>query len=178
MPGEGGGAIFDDIRKLFVRDLIAFRREIELFPDDETVWWTVQGIANSAGTLVLHTCGNIQHFVGAVLGQTGYVRDREAEFSRRGVSRAELIRELSRTIDVVNRTLRSLPAHVAETMYPIPVEGINLRTDVFLMHLPTHLAFHLGQAGYVRHAVTGDGRSVDALEYPTLVEEQVGGDAA
>src|SRR5678815_2545300 len=72
----------------------ALQREIELFPDDELLWKTPPGIANSAGNLALHVCGNLQYFVGAVLGETGYVRDRPLEFSRRSGTRAELVREL------------------------------------------------------------------------------------
>lgn len=83
-----------DLRVLLVRELKAFEREVEMFPDDELVWKTVPGVTNSAGNLALHVCGNLQHFVGRVLGDTNYVRDRELEFSRSSGSRAELAREI------------------------------------------------------------------------------------
>lgn len=163
--------MFDDIRRLIVRDLEAFQRELERFPDDETVWQTVPGIANSAGTLALHACGNLQHFIGAILGQTGYVRDRTAEFTRRGVSRAALTDEFTRTLEVVNRVLTGLPADSVGAVYPVAVNGLMLRTGIFLFHLSTHLAFHLGQAGYLRRVVTGDGQSVGAVGLAPLVDE-------
>ncbi len=84
---------------LIARELSGFAREIELFPDDDQIWQTVPGISNSAGTLTLHVCGNLQHFVGAVLGGSPYVRDRENEFAARGLSRAHLLAEIERTLD-------------------------------------------------------------------------------
>ena len=78
------------------RDLATLRREIEAYADEADLWREVPGIANVGGTLVLHLAGNIQHYFGARLGNTGYVRDRPAEFSRRNVSRAELVREAAR----------------------------------------------------------------------------------
>jgi len=162
--------MLDDIRRLLVRDLEAFQRELELFPDDETVWQTVPGITNSVGTLALHVCGNLQHFIGAVLGQTGSIRDRAAEFRRRGDSRAALIRELRQTAEVVTRTLMGLPVDAVGTVYPVAVSGLTLRTDRFLFHLSTYLAFHLGQAGYLRRIVTREERSVGAMALASLVD--------
>ena len=67
--------ISDTVRTLFLRDLRALRREIEAYSDERLLWETRGGITNSAGNLALHLCGNLQHFIGARLGNTGYVRD-------------------------------------------------------------------------------------------------------
>ena len=88
--------ITSTIRALFQRELRALRREIEAYPDERQLWETPGGVANSAGNLALHVCGNLQHFIGARLGDTGYVRDRDAEFARRGVSRSEILAEIRR----------------------------------------------------------------------------------
>src|SRR5688572_11496518 len=80
----------DGIRAYLVRELHALDREIAAYPDDWSIWQTAPGISNSTGTLALHMTGNLRHFVGAVLGGSGYVRNRDAEFSTRGLSRAEL----------------------------------------------------------------------------------------
>jgi uncharacterized damage-inducible protein DinB len=146
----------DDLTRLFVRDLEALGRELELFPADAGVWQTVPGTTNSAGTLALHVCGGLRHFVGAVLGQTGYVRDRDAEFSQRGLPRAALLAEIGRTADVIRQVVPGLPPEVLEAPYPMPINGITLSTRRFLIHLATHAAFHLGQAGYLRRALTGE----------------------
>ena len=61
-----------DLRALLLRDLVAFQREIALFPDDESPWRPLPGIANPAANLALHAAGNLLYFVGSLLGGTGY----------------------------------------------------------------------------------------------------------
>ncbi len=152
-----------DVARLLVREIDAFRREVELFPDDEAVWTVLPGVTNSAGTLALHVAGNLQHFVGAVLGVTPYVRDREREFQARGLTRAEVVRELEAARDAVSTTLGSIdPARMPHS-YPAAPDGITARTDIFLLHLLAHAAFHLGQAGYIRRVVTGDPTSANPM---------------
>jgi hypothetical protein len=145
-----------DLLTLFRRDLACLGREVAAFPDDVTLWRTLPGISNSAGNLVLHVAGNLRHFVGAVLGATGYVRDRDREFARREGSRAELIAELDRAALDVEAGLRALTAAALAAPYPVAVAGHQPPTGRFLLHLEVHLAFHLGQAGYLRRALTGE----------------------
>lgn len=164
------------VAALLSRELRALQRELEAYPSDALIWAHPAGFPNTAGTLALHAAGNLQHFVGAVLGQTDYVRDREAEFTRRDVPRSELLQELEIAIEVVDRVLGSLPAAALEAWYPVPVAKRRVRTDEFLVHLATHLAYHVGQADYHRRAVTGQNRGVNAVapaELPsaTPVEE-------
>jgi hypothetical protein len=71
------------IGTMMLRELVTLRKQIEAYPSDESLWKVVPGISNSGGTLALHLAGNLQHFIGAVLGSTGYIRDRDAEFSVR-----------------------------------------------------------------------------------------------
>jgi hypothetical protein len=148
---------------LLTRELRAFRREIGQYPDDEAPWRTLPGIANAGGTLALHVAGNLQHYVGARLGATGYVRDRPAEFARRDVPRALLVAELDRAIDVVQRVLPAVDDATMEAAYPEEVGGRRLTTRDFVAHLLAHLAYHLGQVDYHRRAVTGDGATVGAV---------------
>ncbi len=163
-------ALLDDVRRLLARDLAGFSREIEQFDDDESVWRTVPGVTNSAGTLALHVCGGLQHFIGGALGSTGYIRDREAEFASRGGSRASLRALIEQTSAVVDRTLASLSDEILAQPMPVPVGPYQLRTGLFLMHLAVHLGFHLGQAGYVRRMVTGKGTSTDPIPLAPLVD--------
>ena len=144
---------------LLVRELETFERELDLFPDDDGIWRTAPGISNAAGNLALHVAGNLQHFVGAVLGGTGYVRTRELEFGRRSGPRSDVKREVRAAIRTVETTLGGLPEEAFEREYPEPVNGVSLRTDRFLMHLCSHAAYHLGQAGYARRVVTGQMQS-------------------
>ena len=151
------------ILQLFVREIGTLERELALFPDDAATWQVVPGVTNSAGTLVLHLCGNLQWFIGGVLGGSGYVRDREREFSARGIPREELLRDLETTRAVVIAVMPTLTDAQMAKAYPEAVGGVTMVTGLFLMHLSAHLAFHLGQVGYLRRALTGENRSASPL---------------
>lgn len=155
--------LLEYLHRTIPRDLQIFQREIELFPNDGAIWRTVPGITNPAGTLALHVCGNLRHYLGAVLGGSGYVRDRDAEFRLRGVPRQDLVENLLGAREVVTRTLQSLSPETLQAAYPEPMGDVTLRTDWFLLHLGTHLAFHLGQAGYLRRMITGDSASTSPI---------------
>src|SRR4051812_42413973 len=133
----------NDITTLLVRELEGFKRELDLFPDDESLWKTVPGVTNPAGNLALHVAGGLQYLVGSLLGQTGYVRNREAEFGRRSGSRAEIAAELDRTIAVVRDVLSRLSDSTLAAPFPEPVLGLSFGTGIALLHLCTHAAFHL-----------------------------------
>jgi uncharacterized damage-inducible protein DinB len=146
-----------------VRELQAFIREIEAFPSDDSVWHTRRGVTNSAGNLALHVCGNLQDFVGRVLGGTSYVRNREQEFVQREGTRAGIVAELNATIDVIKAALPEVTDETLAAAYPMQIHGTSLNTAAFLVHLAAHLAFHLGQAGYLRRIITGDNTSTNPL---------------
>lgn len=146
----------EDVTTLLVRELEGFGRELDLFPDDASIWSVVPGVTNSAGTLALHVAGNLQHYVGAVLGGTGYVRDRPHEFACRDGSRESLKAELDAAARVVRDVLSRLPEQAYLGTYPdSPVPGTDIPTRRFLLHLCSHAAMHLGQVGYLRRALTG-----------------------
>ena len=156
------------IRLLLTRELASFARELELFPDESLIWSIAPGISNSAGTLALHVCGNLQHFVGAVLGGTGYVRNRELEFSARGVPGEKLLAEIQETTRVVDTVLSRLPGAALSPDFPDVPGGGRVSTGLFLLHLVSHLAHHLGQAGYLRRILTGRNQSSGAIAIKAL----------
>jgi hypothetical protein len=158
----------DWIAALLIRELNSFGRELQLFPDEASVWQTLPGVTNSAGTLALHISGNLLYFVGGVLGSTGYVRDRAREFSARDIPRASLIADLNAAGEVVARVLPQLTETDLLRPYPEEVGGVRMVTGLFLTHLSVHLAFHLGQAGYLRRMLTGDARSSSPLPLKPL----------
>ena len=160
--------MLSETRLMMIRELEAFRREIELFPDDELLWKTAPGVTNSAGNLALHICGNLQYFLGAVIGGNGYVRDRDAEFGRRNGTRAELASELTKTIGVVDKVLARDDTSWLDETFPSVPNNMKVQGRTFLLHLATHLAFHLGQAGYLRRIVTGDPTSAGPLPLTPL----------
>jgi uncharacterized damage-inducible protein DinB len=156
------------IRCIFERDLRALRREVEAYPADELLWRRVPGLPNAAGTLVLHIAGNVQHFLGACLGGTGYVRHREAEFAQRDVARATMLTELDRAGEAVRAGLSSLHDSQLADEFPDLIGGMRFQTGDYLLHLTTHLAYHLGQVDYHRRMVTGSEQAIGAMRTPEL----------
>jgi uncharacterized damage-inducible protein DinB len=152
-----------DVAVLLERELEGFQREIRLFPDDETLWATRPGVANSAGNLALHVAGNLRHFVGSILGDIPYKRDREAEFARRTGTREDVVAELANAAAVVREVLPRVPPSRLDDRFEGASTPRAVTTRRFLMHLCTHAAFHVGQAGYLRRILTGDTTSSDSV---------------
>jgi DinB superfamily len=152
-----------DLQAVVLRDLDTLTREIALYPSDDALWTAVEGLPNSGGTLVLHLVGNLRHFIGAALGRTGYVRDREAEFATRGLSREALAAQVAVARADVVSVLQTLPPSVLDTTFPLQLAGHSFGTRAFLLHLATHLSYHLGQIDYHRRVVSGDRASAGAM---------------
>jgi hypothetical protein len=159
-----------DIETMLLRELEGFEREVSLYPDDESLWKTMPGVTNSAGNLAMHVAGNLQHYVGTVLGGTGYVRNRDAEFSRRSGTRAEVVTELRKAASVVRDVLPKISEEKISGDFPEAVMGMKFRTSPFLIHLCAHAGFHLGQAGYLRRALTGNAASSGPLPLRPLAQ--------
>jgi len=145
-----GLKMIETLKQLFLRDLEKLKTEISFFKDESNLWEISGVIKNSSGNLCLHLCGNLQHFIGAVLGNSGYVRNRDAEFSRKDVPIRELVAEIELTVKVVQKTLQELKEDDLQKTYPINVLGFEMTTEFFLTHLTTHLNYHLGQINYHR----------------------------
>lgn len=135
---------------MFVRDLDRLHFQISNFTSDINLWRVDPGITNSAGNLALHIVGNLNAFVGAELGGTGYIRDRHAEFSSKNVPIEHLLSEIVKTKNMVIQVLDSLTESQLDDTYPKIVFKESMSTKYFLIHLTTHLAYHLGQVNYYR----------------------------
>jgi hypothetical protein len=162
--------MLDALSRIFRRDIATLRREVELYPDDASLWKPLLGMPNCGGTLVLHLAGNLRYLIGAVLGGGGYVRDRQAEFTRRDVTRAQLVEEIKAADAEVAAALRAFDPARLEQPYPVAVAGVTLDAATFLLHLSAHLAYHLGQLDYHRRAATGHGTSADAVSISALAK--------
>jgi uncharacterized damage-inducible protein DinB len=158
----------DYLQRVLVRDLNGLKNELDAYPDEASLWATPDGITNSGGTLALHLVGNIRHFIGAILGTSDYVRDREAEFSDRGVTRAEIKRSADAAIQEVEAVFESLSEERLAEPFPAPVGGEVLSTGVILVHFAVHFGFHLGQLDYHRRLTTGVNEPVRVLRVADL----------
>lgn len=140
----------ETLRSLFKRDLTRLKTEIESYQSESNIWIIDKGIANSAGNLCLHLIGNLNTYIGANLGQTGYIRHRDLEFSLKGVPKQELVQKIEETIEIVDKTLSKLTPGQLEADYPFLVMETITSTEFFMVHLGTHLTYHLGQINYHR----------------------------
>lgn len=152
-----------DFARFFARDLKTLKDEIASYPNDASLWQRAPAVNNTGGALARHLAGNLQHFVGAILGHSGYVRDRDAEFARRDVPRATILAEIDTAHAIVASVLAKLDAVALEAEYPLDFDGRRFTTGVFLTQLTVHLGYHLGQIDYHRRFVTGDAGKVQAV---------------
>jgi uncharacterized damage-inducible protein DinB len=142
------------LSEIFKRDLNKLKEELSMYADERKIWEVRGEIANSAGNLALHLIGNLNHFIGAVLGNSGYVREREMEFSTKGTPRAELLAQIDALIPLANSVLQRLSPEELEQDYPLEKHGQVVTTAHMLLHLFGHLSYHLGQINYHRRLVS------------------------
>lgn len=140
----------DSIKSLLIRDLTSLEKEIQSYKHEPDIWKLDGEIKNTAGNLTLHICGNLQHFVGSIIGKDGYVRKREEEFGKKEVPAAELLAEIERTKRAVTSALDRLSDQDLAGTYPMEVFGKPMTFSYFLIHLTGHLMYHLGQINYHR----------------------------
>jgi uncharacterized damage-inducible protein DinB len=138
------------LKLLFNRDLDRLKNEIGLYQQESALWQTDKDISNSAGNLCLHLIGNLNSFIGATLGGSDYIRNRELEFLLKDVAKEELLAKIVETIIIVNSTLDKLTEQDLTNEYPVLVLEKKINTGLFLCHLTTHLSYHLGQINYHR----------------------------
>ena len=136
--------------RIFKRDLNKLKTEVNAYENEAHLWLVPEGISNSAGNLSLHIVGNLNHFIGATLGNTGYIRQRDKEFSLKDVPRFEMINQIDDTIVMIEAVISKLTANELEEEYRRNPFEDYMTTEYFLVHLATHLAYHLGQINYHR----------------------------
>ncbi len=141
------------IASLFERDIHKLIEELMLYKNEEDVWKIKEGISNSAGNLTLHLLGNLNHFIGATLGNTGYVRERDKEFSLKNIPRIQLVEDLRKVQEVVKDTLTRLSDKDLDKDFPVPLNDKTLPASFVLMHLLEHFSYHLGQVNYHRRLI-------------------------
>ena len=145
--------LIESLKTLFNRDLNQLKTEIELYQNENDIWIIQKDIANSAGNLCLHLVGNLNTYIGAEFGKTGYIRNRPQEFSLKNIPRAELLSRIEETIIVIDNALDNISDEELKKEYPLLVFENKTSTEFMLIHLTTHLAYHLGQINYHRRLI-------------------------
>jgi uncharacterized damage-inducible protein DinB len=141
------------LAQFYERDLRQLIEEVSLFPTEADLWRTTGTITNSAGNLVLHLIGGMNHHIGTNIARTDYVRDRDLEFSQKDVPRAELITGLEALITLVNETLNKLTPEDLEAENPAFFDQQGTTIGYVLIQLLVHLNYHRGQVNYLRRTL-------------------------
>jgi len=142
--------VIETLQKIFKRDLEKLKQEIASYRNESNLWKVDKSITNSSGNLCLHLVGNLNTYIGAEIGKTGYVRNRDLEFSLKNIPQAQLVKMIEDTIVVVEDGLSKLNENDLEREYPLLVFKEKTSTGYFLIHLAVHLGYHLGQVNYHR----------------------------
>ena len=132
------------------RDIRKLMEELTLFKSEENVWLTHGSVKNSAGNLALHIVGGTSHLIGATLLRTGYARNRDQEFTRKGVRRSLLVGQLEELIPLIKEALKDLDL---EDEYPLLFDDKKRTNGYVLTQLLLHLNYHLGQVNYLRRVL-------------------------
>lgn len=139
------------LKALFERDLNKLKEELMAYQDESQMWLVDGAITNSAGNLFLHLCGNLKHFIGTVLGNSDYIRERDREFNDKNISRKDIVTNIDETLAVVLKTLDGLDDAALNEIYEVRVFNDKpITTHIFLLHLLGHLTYHMGQINYHR----------------------------
>ena len=144
----------DGLVMLFSRDLTRLIQELKAFPNDEALWQRRPGVKNSAGNLVLHLEGNLREYIGRQLGGVAYTRTRDQEFTRSGVSRADMVQRMENVKELVAAVVSGLSDSDLAKQHPERVLETDVCSRDLLVHLHGHLNFHLGQIDYLRRILT------------------------
>jgi Protein of unknown function (DUF1572) len=162
--------LLEDLKVLYLREIATLERELDLYPDDASVWTELPGLPNPAGNLFLHLAGSLQHFFGATLGNMRYQRNREAEFTKRNVSRSDLKQELSSAMEAVITGFENLTEDRLTEVFPVQFADAPFSIRLTLLQFLGHLAYHLGQIDYHRRMVTGNTASANAIAASNLTD--------
>jgi uncharacterized damage-inducible protein DinB len=140
----------DALIKIYDRDIERLKKEIESFTEENNLWRITGNIKNSAGNLCLHLVGNLNHYIGKNIGNSDYKRDRDAEFSLKNMPKQELVKQVEETKKIVLSALKKITEKDLQKNHVENVFGYEMTNEFFLVHLATHLSYHLGQINYIR----------------------------
>ena len=141
-----------DLRALYRRDLDQLIENVIETPEED-LWHVPEGVNNSCGVLVQHLVGNLNHFIGQGMGDTGYVRQRDREFTSTSVSKEELVESIEDLKLTLDEVLDSIEDGSLDQDFPMDTP-FDFSAGGVLMHLYGHLNYHLGQVNYLRRILS------------------------
>ena len=138
------------LNQSFLKFLDRLKEQLSGYSDEQLIWITVEGISNSAGNLAIHLLGNLNHFIGATLGNTSYMRNRPLEFSTEFKPLEEIYEEIETTKLMITSVLLKLDHETLNSDYPYEFGDETPSTHKWLIQCMTHFAYHMGQINYHR----------------------------
>ncbi|MFN5477799.1 MAG: DinB superfamily protein [Sphingobacteriales bacterium] len=139
---------------LYKKELERLKQEILAYAADEQLWATPSK-AIAAGNLCLQLTGSLQHYIGNLIGDSGYIRNKEAELKAKNLSRERLLEEVDNTSNIVVNTLEELSKTELQKVFPTTEFEEPVTTEFYVLHLLKVLGYYLGQIRYHRLVVTG-----------------------
>lgn len=136
-----------DLRFLYERSLNQLIENLRAMPDD-LLWTAPEGVTNSCGVLTQHMIGNLNHYIGHGMGDTGYRRDRSREFSTTGITKEELVQATEDLKDTLGELFREMDGEELAEEFPLELPYRETKRGT-LIHLYGHLTYHLGQLNYL-----------------------------
>ncbi|MDD2791664.1 MAG: DUF1572 family protein [Sediminibacterium sp.] len=136
--------------RIFEAELIKLKTEIGLYKNESNLWIINGEIKNSAGNLCLHITGSLNYLIGAALGKSTILRQKDEEFRLKNVSKSELIKCIDSAIETVKQNLPGLSNHDLSMDYPLPFGGNTEKVGLVIIYLISHVSYHLGQINYHR----------------------------
>jgi uncharacterized damage-inducible protein DinB len=119
---------------------------------EEQLWAKPFGFGNSVGRIVVHLTGSLNHYIGAKVAGTGYVRDRPAEFADSQHPTGEEARwALREVVAMVARVLREQDEAGLRTPVGDCGAPVRDRFGLFLV-CAGHVSNHVGQIVYLVQA--------------------------
>jgi uncharacterized damage-inducible protein DinB len=158
VPFFGGSAVATDlsplVRQALIEELVQLQGAVHELAEplsERELWSKPVEPGNSIGHLILHLTGNLNHYVGAQLCSTGYVRDREREFTEgQPPAKSVLLANLDAAVTIFRRVVDGLSAEQLAAPHPHSAFGSVLKG---LVHTVAHFALHRGQMSYLARLV-------------------------
>lgn len=125
-------------------------------PLTEEQFWTKPFLhGNSFGHLVLHLTGNLSYYIGSQIAETGYVRERDREFTDANPpSKAEALHRLDETVAIVVSTIRAQTEEDWAKPYSAVGDGnVGNRFNITLL-CAAHFYHHVGQMIYLNRELS------------------------
>ena len=122
---------------------------------DEQFWRNPFRFGNSVGHLVLHLTGNLSYYIGAQVAKTGYMRDRDLEFTEsRRPSKSQVLRKFDETIAMVIATIETQSETDWTAAYAADREPEAKDRFIAFLRCASHFYHHVGQINYLSRELT------------------------